>query len=670
MKFFLLFFIFLANFCFAIRYQIVYLVGRVEYNTYKSDNYVKANVNDIVENLKVLRTGKNSYVKIISSEGQKFFIYPESTFSLLDKDSSFVNAGQVEFIVEKGYTVKTIALFVGVRGTIFRVSSFGSLQKVVLYSGVVDLTDIEKTQTITLTKGQKIEWDATTGFSNINIQNAELKDLEFKIESLDPNQSFLGVKDAKTSIVPTDNINDINIVKNEEISKDNLVEAKEKKAEEKEPVIEKKEEKIYEEDIKSVKTVVEPKKDKWFSLSLGLGSISKDNYFYKNLFFKTYFKPKDNIKLEFLIPVSIDGRKKVYDVYSWGNYEDWNFSGTSDIINDILLKISYFEFNDRGSLFFLRLGELNDVVIGNSFMVNHFMNTVSIFNRRVGGEIVIDNGGFGVEAFVDNISDPIVIFTNLFLRPVYGVPFIGKFKIGLEIDVDKMPIENNFDNPAFFYVGINGFLPIAFSEFFEANLLLDIGKQGLYYRDWTTRPTSWADGTDFAHFHIFDNYAAGLGIDGKFSKYFTYRLYYSYLHSGFVDSYFDRFFYNKRLERILYLIEKDKDDDHSIKAHIGITIPKLLKFDSGCYYYLNQSNKSLVFLNLKTTDLFGFFIESFYEKLIKGFSLYEYDKDSIFSFGINYVIGPSAYIGFQKFWVYDFKGKKDSKVMLTTYVTF
>ncbi|HOJ50303.1 MAG TPA: FecR family protein [Spirochaetota bacterium] len=655
---------------FAIRFQVTYVIGNAEYNTVKDSKYSKIKVNEIIEDIKTVRTGKNSYLKIISSDNRKFFVYPESTLSFIDSNTSFLHAGESEFIVDRNHTVKTLALVVGVRGTIFRVSAAGALNKVVLYDGIVEVSDTQATGYFSLTKGQKFEWDTSYSFKEARVSNATIEELEFKIDKLDPKLSYIGPDSTAITNVKSE-YPDVTSLNNIPDKTTNLVQAEEKKEKEDKINIEKLEENKQREDegIKRVSDIFDKKKDKVFSLSIGLGSVSKDNYFYKTLFFKPYFKIRDNIKLELFLPLIIDGRVPIYNISKWGNYDEFNFSNGSDIINDIFLKISYFQYNDRSDLLFIRLGELNNIVIANGFMVNYFDNSGSVFDRKIGAEVAIDNGNFGVEGFVNNVTDPEIIFINMFLRPFYGVPFMGKFRIGLEIDIDKNPL-SDFNNPAYFYVGINSLIPLLGGNIFNSSIVFDIGKQGLYYRHWETRPASWADGTDFAHFHLFDNYGAGLGFTGKIVNYVNYRFYYSYLHSGFLDSYFDKMCYVKRASNILYMVTPSKSDDHSFKANIGFEIPSLFSFEGGTSLYLKKNDMSFSFVNVKTTDVYGFFIDLYYQKLLQGFSIETYDKDSILLFSLTYMIAPNAYISFKKFWMYNTKGEKENRVMLITYVRF
>ena len=210
-------------------------------------------------------------------------------------------------------------------------------------------------------------------------------------------------------------------------------------------------------------------------------------------------------------------------------------------------------------------------------------------------------------------------------------------------------------------------------DFFTLILFADIAKQGVYYNDWNSRPTSWAKGMDFLNFHVNGNYAVNGGVRGNITKYAHFDLRYYYLHSGFVPDFFDSYYMVRKKDRILKVLTPNLDDEHVIKAMLGVSLDFLIFQGGYTYSVIGDTTDNRLFLSLTTKRgaLWRIYFKALYEKQnLKEIFSSKYKKDALLDLQIGYIFINNADIVLRKLVAFNQKGQQESQISLETRFIF
>jgi hypothetical protein len=107
--------------------------------------------------------------------------------------------------------------------------------------------------------------------------------------------------------------------------------------------------------------------------------------------------------------------------WSFGTDQDSNTSDIFlDILKDTMLKIRYIEYGDPGwDPFYLKVGNLNNMSIGHGAIMNNYANDGEFpAIRKTGLNMGFDLGVFGMELVGDNLADPSMTGSSLFINPI------------------------------------------------------------------------------------------------------------------------------------------------------------------------------------------------------------------------------------------------------------
>jgi hypothetical protein len=216
-----------------------------------------------------------------------------------------------------------------------------------------------------------------------------------------------------------------------------------------------------------------------------------------------------------------------FEAYPGDWVPDYNGSGKS-ILDLYLPKIMYVRYGQRGDPLFVKLGSIDDLTLGNGFLVGNYSNTrflpeLRIFGLNVGLDGQLFNFPFvGVEALTGNLARFDVFGTRLFVRPLIttSIPILKDMQLGATIAIDTDPetfvpsdLQVGYDSVAI--GGADIFVPLIKSQLFPLAAFMELGFQP-------------KGRTGFM-----------LGAGGRALGFITYGAQLRLLGAGFIPVYFD-----------------------------------------------------------------------------------------------------------------------------------
>lgn len=178
-----------------------------------------------------------------------------------------------------------------------------------------------------------------------------------------------------------------------------------------------------------------------------------------------------------------------FEAYPGDWVPDYQDSGKS-ILDLYLPKIMYVRYGHRGDPLFVKLGSIDDLTLGNGFLVGNYSNTrflpeLRIFGLNVGldGQL-FDFPFVGIEALTGNLARFDVFGTRLFVRPLIttSIPILKDMQVGATIAIDTDPetfvpkdLQVGHDSVAI--GGTDIFVPLIKSELFPLAAFMELGFQ-------------------------------------------------------------------------------------------------------------------------------------------------------------------------------------------------
>lgn len=210
---------------------------------------------------------------------------------------------------------------------------------------------------------------------------------------------------------------------------------------------------------------------------------------------------------------------------------DWIPQAGQTILDVYLPKIMYVRYGLRGQdPFYAKLGSINDLTLGNGFIVGDYSNARFMPKLRLFGlQVGLDGSAFkvpyfGFEALTGNLSQLDVVGARVYLKPLGGSKsFIARnFQIGGTIVTDQKPLLyygattiNGHAAEAIYEIGADITAPLVASPVFSMTAFVE-----------GAREQSEAMG-------------AAAGVTGKLLGLVRYGAQGRYFQSGFVPTYFD-----------------------------------------------------------------------------------------------------------------------------------
>ncbi|MGC8765021.1 MAG: FecR family protein [Brevinematia bacterium] len=205
------------------------------------------------------------------------------------------------------------------------------------------------------------------------------------------------------------------------------------------------------------------------------------------------------------------------------NYRDWDFSSPQNSWNALISKIAFLQF--RNSLLLLKIGIISDYTLGSGLLVNGYNNNLFFPSERNAGLVFGLDGGFvGFESFAGNIANFEILGGRAFFRPLYVIPIVGKWSIGVSAILDKKP-ETNSENRVFGY-SFDLDLPLLGFKSAGLGFYSSVGTLGYY--EASSNQTQ-----------LYNGFGMNAGVKGNIFM-FIYKMEYKNQFGGFQSGYVDK----------------------------------------------------------------------------------------------------------------------------------
>ncbi len=149
--------------------------------------------------------------------------------------------------------------------------------------------------------------------------------------------------------------------------------------------------------------------------------------------------------------------------------DDW------DSKRDYARIISYIRYGYRGSPFYVRLGALNFTTLGHGFLVYNYSNRVRTDVVKIGMEMSIDRGLWGLEFFNSDFGRLGVVGARVVARPFLGVPIVERLEFGASYVRDFDPDERKDTDDGISAFGFDAGFPIFEYSLLSTEVYMDYG---------------------------------------------------------------------------------------------------------------------------------------------------------------------------------------------------
>lgn len=272
------------------------------------------------------------------------------------------------------------------------------------------------------------------------------------------------------------------------------------------------------------------------------------------------------LTLALYLPIYYDANEPLWEYERWYNKNEWDFHGFKDSIHDLLLKFMYIQYGEKEEDVFVRMGSIDDFVIGHGFLMNHYNNMLQFPSvRKIGLQFDLRFGAWGFESMMADIYE-----TKVFGGRVYVMPFGGvmdKFAIGLSYitDIRTSPDINNY--ATVFGTGLDVELPLPDLGILTWKLFADYARLG-YKTTGTVGQTATSAGKTDADLALDGGYGVTYGLKGKILL-FNYQLAFRNLKDGFIPEYFNSYYDVNRQQQANDLISGTRSDYNGWLFELG-----------------------------------------------------------------------------------------------------
>lgn len=322
-------------------------------------------------------------------------------------------------------------------------------------------------------------------------------------------------------------------------------------------------------------------------LGMEIGSVTLDG----NTYAKLVFQPVVELgRLRAALYLPFIYQRDLFDPDDWykpkGNNE-WNFgfgSGYSwedrpgeaalDLLRDTALKFRFVEFGEQRDPFFIKVGNLNNMVLGHGVLVDNYANDVDFpAVRRIGLNGGLSFGRFGLEFLLNDIAEPEIMGARPYMKP-FGEDSRLATGLSAMADLDPagdLPAEEDVNpdttaetreafadartsDPIMLHLAGDLDFPIIERDLFSIIGFSDFGTVLPYLRNSVT--LSGPEGEDLNRTPGLQDYAAYDRADGEIESYATmtglfgtlfgldyqldFRAYKGFIRPGFYDGNYDR----------------------------------------------------------------------------------------------------------------------------------
>ncbi len=217
--------------------------------------------------------------------------------------------------------------------------------------------------------------------------------------------------------------------------------------------------------------------------------------------------------------------------------EDWVPDENTSFLELYLPKFRYIRYGEKGDPLYVKLGSIDDAVLGNGFIMNNYSNTFFLPEKRIFG-LSFDFDGkvfsfpyLGIEYFIGNLAVFDIIGGRIYTRPFAGleVPVIKELQLGVSVAGDRAPYHHSeLDNPeaSVLIFGFDTRIPILSGDIFSLATFGDI---------------------------VFQPGTRGgmIGLGGRLFSIITYGAQIRFLGENFLPTYFDATYDLFRVDKYL-----------------------------------------------------------------------------------------------------------------------
>ncbi len=341
-------------------------------------------------------------------------------------------------------------------------------------------------------------------------------------------------------------------------------------------------------------------------LGMEIGSITISGNTYAKVVISPQFSIGD-LKLGLYLPIIYtDNMFDPGDYYRPAGNDEWNFGVSAsawdplDAFNDLVLKIKYIEYGKQRDPFYFKAGNLDDITIGHGVIMRDYANDADFpAVRRVGLNLGLDLGGFGMEAMMDDAALPQIVGGRLFARPIPG--FRAALGVSLLADLNPAGDLGNtaveqFGHLMFFNPGVDIDLPFMESDDLSVIAFADMTTMVPYLQSGVSVPmlglsvpsglhteTLWDSGLK--------NYGIAGGVLGNILM-LDYRLEYRYFKGIVQPAFYNTIYERTRalsvLGTLFYLSDPSNPAfdrlEMGIYGEAGFTLDKILSLKIGYYW--------------------------------------------------------------------------------------
>lgn len=266
-------------------------------------------------------------------------------------------------------------------------------------------------------------------------------------------------------------------------------------------------------------------------------------------------------KIQLYLPVIYDANEPLWETSRWYNHDEWDFKDWKDAIHDVLIKIMYVQYGKKDDKVFIRLGNIEDFIVGHGFLMNHYNNAVSYPSvKRVGGQLDLSFKRFGFESMIGDIYRAEIFGGRFYVRPFKKL--FKSFAIGVSYINDINPTDAvvTNDNSLIAMTGVDAEIRLPSLGILTWKVFADYGKMA--YKS----PTH--------EFGFHKGYGWTYGVMGRL-LFFQYKLGYRHLRDGFIPEYFDSNYEFTRGQKFAALMSSLAENYNGWIFEMGLNIEKV-----------------------------------------------------------------------------------------------
>jgi len=257
------------------------------------------------------------------------------------------------------------------------------------------------------------------------------------------------------------------------------------------------------------------------------------------------------LTLAFYVPVYYDANEPIWETSRWYNADEYDFENFGDFLHDLLLKFRFIQYGAKGEEVFVKVGSIDDFVIGHGFIMNNYNNMLQFPSiRKIGLQLDFDFGAVGFESMMADVHETKIFGGRAYVRPFTG--FLDQLAFGLSYvtDIRTAPDINNY--ATVFGTGIDFEFPLPSLGVLTWMVFADYATLGY-------KTTGTVGGKTDEDIGFNGGHGWTYGLKGRI-LFFKYQLAFRNLSGGFIPEYFDSYYDVERQVRAETLIGANRSD--------------------------------------------------------------------------------------------------------------